>query len=52
MLGTDLPFDMADARFREHLPASAFALAPVTRVAVTSGNATALFGLNECRGRA
>jgi len=44
MLGTDLPFDMADVRGREHL--SAIGLEPPTLEAVTSGNAMMLFGLD------
>ena len=45
MVGTDLPFDMADARFRTYLSTGAYALAPATRAAISAGNAVALFGL-------
>lgn len=49
VVGTDLPFDMADARFREYLSTGAYALAPATRAAVTGGNAIALFALPLAR---
>jgi aminocarboxymuconate-semialdehyde decarboxylase len=45
MVGTDLPFDMADPRFRTYLATGAYALAPATRAAISAGNAIALFGL-------
>jgi aminocarboxymuconate-semialdehyde decarboxylase len=45
MVGTDLPFDMADTRFRTYLSTGAYALAPATRTAIMAGNALALFGL-------
>lgn len=47
VLGSDLPFDMADVHFREHL--SAARLDPGTLDAVTGANAVALFGLNGPR---
>jgi aminocarboxymuconate-semialdehyde decarboxylase len=45
VLGTDLPFDMADDRFHEHL--SGAGLEPHVLDAVTSGNAAAVFGLDR-----
>jgi len=45
MVGTDLPFDMADQRFRTYLSTGAYALAPATRAAISAGNAIALFDL-------
>lgn len=44
MLGTDLPFDMADVNFRDYLSPAAFD--PQTLRAVTGGNAVDLFGLD------
>ena len=48
MLGTDLPFDMADVRFADAL--SAIALDPQARDAITHGNAAAIFGLHTMPG--
>lgn len=45
MVGTDLPFDMADQRFRTYLATGAYALAPATRATVSARNAINLFGL-------
>lgn len=49
MVGTDLPFDMADTRFRTYLSTGAYALAPATRAAISAGNAIDLFGLPAAR---
>jgi aminocarboxymuconate-semialdehyde decarboxylase len=49
MVGTDLPFDMADQRFRTYLSTGAYALAPVTRAAISAGTAVDLFGLPSAR---
>jgi aminocarboxymuconate-semialdehyde decarboxylase len=43
VLGTDLPFDMADTRFDHYL--SAIDLSTTDRAAITSGNAASLFGV-------
>jgi len=45
VVGTDLPFDMADQRFRSYLSTGAYALAPATRAAISARNAIDLFGL-------
>jgi len=49
MVGTDLPFDMADQRFRTYLSTGAYALAPATRAAISAGNAIDLFRLPLAR---
>jgi len=49
MVGTDLPFDMADQRFRAYLSTGAYALAPATRAAISAGNAIDLFDLPLAR---
>ncbi|MND07078.1 hypothetical protein D3C83_288510 [compost metagenome] len=41
----DLPFDMADVHFQKYFAEAAFE--PTTLNAITSGNATALFGLDR-----
>jgi aminocarboxymuconate-semialdehyde decarboxylase len=43
LLGTDLPFDMADVRFRSYLAGAG--LEPLALEAITSGNARSLFKL-------
>lgn len=45
VLGTDIPFDMADLRFEEHLAAAGFD--EKTLQAINGGNAGRLFGLGE-----
>ena len=45
LLGTDIPFDMADTCFAEHL--SATESAPEVLEAITSGNAKRIFGLDD-----
>jgi aminocarboxymuconate-semialdehyde decarboxylase len=47
VLGTDLPFDMADTRFDTYL--SSIDLSAQDRDAMTSGNAASLFGLPAAR---
>jgi aminocarboxymuconate-semialdehyde decarboxylase len=47
VLGTDLPFDMADTRFERYL--SAIDLSPTDHTAITSGNAASLFGIAPAR---
>jgi aminocarboxymuconate-semialdehyde decarboxylase len=47
VLGTDLPFDMADTRFDHYL--SAIDLSTTDRAAITSGNAASLFGVTPDR---
>jgi aminocarboxymuconate-semialdehyde decarboxylase len=47
VLGTDLPFDMADTRFERYL--SAIDLSPTDHIAITSGNAASLFGIAPAR---
>ena len=44
VLGSDLPFDMADVHFRDYF--SAARLDPPTQDAITATNAVNLFGLN------
>lgn len=45
VFGTDLPFDMADERFRVYFGEAAFT--PETLAAITGANAMALFGLDR-----
>lgn len=40
---------MADLRFRTYLSTGAYALAPVTRAAISAGTAVELFGLPSAR---
>jgi aminocarboxymuconate-semialdehyde decarboxylase len=49
MFGSDLPFDMADLHFQKYFAEAAFE--PTSLDAITSGNATALFGLARGTGR-
>jgi len=49
VLGTDLPFDMADNRFDHYL--SAIDLDACDREAITFGNATSLFAVAQSRAR-
>jgi aminocarboxymuconate-semialdehyde decarboxylase len=44
VLGTDLPFDMADVRFNAYFDAAG--IEPDARHAIAGGNAAALFGLD------
>jgi len=45
LLGTDIPFDMADLRFQEYLAATELDEGAIQ--AINSGNASRLFGLNH-----
>jgi aminocarboxymuconate-semialdehyde decarboxylase len=49
MFGSDLPFDMADVHFQKYFAEAAFD--QTTLDAITSGNAAALFGLDQPAGR-